>query len=253
MSEYLVLEDDLLNLYLDFKHGQRCNARNICHLLSFYKTHLTNYGQYRRINRRMSRTFRAQLVSSGATDNLSLQDLAKKTKLKIILSDSQTIFPYVEIHGNDEMELNFSGAFANTSRNKCMDHLKALCENATDVEIYDSYLCTNRNISLLSNVCSLLGTSYKNVSLYVSNSSPSASSNCTQCQLNFSNWITTNASRFPNLNINPTMVVLTPPNDFHDRYIKLKTPTGDMEILLSSGFDHLLNGTKDFTYVVRTL
>lgn len=249
MPEYLVLEDGLLNLYLDFKHGQRCNSRNVCHLLSFYKTYLTNYGQYRRINRRMSRILHAQLLSSGVTDNLSLQDLAKKTKLKIILSDSQTSFPYVEIHGNDEIELNFSGTSVNTSRNKCMDHLKALCENATDVEIYDSYLCNNRNISLLINVCSLLGSSSKNVSLYVS----STSARCGQCQSNYRSWVVTNASRFPNLNFNPTMVVLTPPNDLHDRYMKLKTPTGDIEILLSSGFDHLLNGTKDFTYVVRAL
>ena len=37
----------------------------------------------------------------------------------------------------------------------------------------------------------------------------------------------------------------------HDRYMKILSDVGSVEVLLSSGFDHLFDNQKDLTYVVR--
>ena len=57
--------------------------------------------------------------------------------------------------------------------------------------------------------------------------------------------------KFPNI----TVRVISS-EDFaekHDRYMVIKSTTGNVEILLSSGFDNLFEDSKDFTYLIRPI
>ena len=85
MNPQLVLSDDLLLLYLDARTKvlEQKDHGKLLQLLSFYKSHLTNEAQYTRIGKTLSLELNASLLKSGISPNLSLEELAQKTTLRI--------------------------------------------------------------------------------------------------------------------------------------------------------------------------
>jgi len=230
-SYQIVLDDDLLLDYYQFKSGNMLNANRTTRLLNFYKPHLTNVSQLIRINKG-DNALKQQLAQAGYTTQ-SVQDLANLTKLKLILSSTNNLYPYVNVMGNDDLDINFTGTFKNTPRQKAMDHIKSLCAHANSIFIYDKYL-GNKTPQLLNNLFGLFPT--KKYSLLYQRDQLS--------QVTISAW----------KSINPNVTIKEDTRgsyrDFHDRYLVIDNK---IEIILSSGFDNLLSGTNDFTYVLRVL
>ncbi len=250
----IVLCDSLLKLYLDFKNGNRLNLnekKKLEQLLSHYKPHQTNKDQYDRINAQMDTAMEAQLQAAGF-NGLNERDLAKKTKLKLILTDAKSTYayPYVNIDGCDSLKLTFSGTFKNKPRSKCVEHLKAMCSSANHVIVYDKYLCDSKNFSsgIISNFFDLL-KSAENVELTIL--LPLAPDLYAKQHADIGAWWKSNSKNYPKVHCAFQQVDAT--NDYHDRYMKINSPTGDVEVLLSSGFDHLFGSAQDFTYVVTPI
>ena len=144
---YLVLEDDLLKLFYEFKSGQ-CNLdiALLFKLLNFYKKHITNVEQLKRIGINNT-ALQRQLAQQGYI-NESLEYLAQKTKLKIILSKEKNNYPYVNING-DIFESNFTATYERqTDRSKAVEHILALVKEGNKIEIYDKYLLSNNGDNL---------------------------------------------------------------------------------------------------------
>lgn len=246
----IVLSDGLLKLYLEFKKGNSLNPqekKKLEQLLSHYKPHQTNKDQYDRINEPMDSAMIAQLQASGF-NGLNERDLAKKTKLKLILTDAKSVYayPYVNIDGSDSLKMCFTGTFKQKPRSKCVAHLAALCENARDITIYDKYLCDPRNVQsgLLDSVFSLFANN-TNVEVLLSPTFFSAQYAAAK------NWWTQHKGNYSGITAVFNQVSSTA--NFHDRYMKISSSAGNIEVLLSSGFDYLFQNAKDFTYVVNVI
>lgn len=246
----VVLSDSLLKLYLNFKKGETLSGRDkkrLEQLFAFYKPHLTNKAQYDRINECADQALIAQSASSGV-EGLSVTQLVKKSNLRVILTDdkNQYAYPYVNIDGNDPIGMNYTGTFKQRPRSKCIEHLKALCEDATKVVVYDKYLCDSKNVRLGS-IAKLLSLFCKCRTLQVEVLLPMGPLFANQ-RAAASTWWQNNCSMYSNVNVSFPQVGLS--NSFHDRYMKIIYPKRSIEVLLSSGFDYLFQNTKDFTYIV---
>ncbi|MDR1759424.1 MAG: hypothetical protein LBR60_02730 [Fibrobacter sp.] len=229
----IVLQDDLLNAYYQFKQGNAYDTMLISRLLTYYKPHLTCVAQLRRIGMEDSALYQ-QLTASGWV-NLNNEELAQQTSLKLILSSDQSDFPYVNILGFDSIEPNYTGTFKNKSRQKAIDHLKTLCQNAKSIYIYDPHLAKYQdrsNQAVMQGIFDLLPM--RQILLF---SEKDAFLQCTK-----SSWKKKN----PQLTFKNSSIY----KDMHDRYLIIDQK---VEVILSSGFDYLFDESRDFTYVVRLL
>ncbi|NLJ00544.1 MAG: hypothetical protein GX371_05260, partial [Bacteroidales bacterium] len=116
MASYgLVLSDELQEVYLDFKEKNNFDQDIVQRLFQYFKgLFITNTAQMKRIGREMTPAIEQQLRGAGYTSQ-SLEDLAKKTVYKIILTTDKSTFPHVNIHG-DTIENNLSGCFMRGDR-----------------------------------------------------------------------------------------------------------------------------------------
>lgn len=230
-SYQIVLEDDLLQEYYQFKSGDLGNIFRVTRLLNFYKSHLTNVAQLARINRGDD-ALRQQLAQAGYISQ-TVEDLANFTKLKLILSASNSSYPYVNVMGEDELDMNFTGTFKKTSRKKAVDHIKNLCLQANSILIYDKYLCDKKE-DILRKIFDLFPM--KKFSLIYHDGQLKQDT----------------IAKWKSINKLVTIKKDTRGNyrGFHDRYLVIDDK---LEIVLSSGFDNLLSDDNDFTYVLRVL
>lgn len=155
----LVLSDSLLKKYCNLSCGiQTKFYSEIKNLLSFYKQHVYNVEQYRRIGIPLDDGLKTALARNNNAKSLifegSLENLADYTLLKIILDDEKGDYPYVNINSDtEELKMNLTGCFKkNESRKKCIDHIKRLCKNARTIIIYDKY-CESQLQKILNLVC----------------------------------------------------------------------------------------------------
>jgi hypothetical protein len=234
------MEDDLLLNYFQFKNNINENPKLTQKLFTYYKPFLTNISQLERIEKKSQLNkiefgddaLKEQLLGGGYI-NQTIEELAKDTSLKIILSNLKDTYPYVNIN-NDKIEVNYTGTFKkNEPRTKCIAHLKELCINAKNILICDNYL--GKKISLLERVLDL-----------------------------FPNNISINYE-FKNCPLGPKIVLKlmakksltemtanqdTKYKNLHDRYLLIDSK---IEVILTSGFDYLFNDNKELTYIVRQI
>ena len=252
MDKDIVLCDDLFKLYIKFKKGlvtDRRELKVVQQMLSFFKPFLANKRQYDLANEKMLDGMSEQLAAIGILPNMSEIELAKKTRYKLILTKdtSLTAFPYLCIDGSDRIEKNYTGTFKNCLRSKCIEHLKALCKKAQCVEVFDKYLCEDENFSngVIENFFCLFDSDCKTdvvVKL------PLEADMFSRQSAKLAQWWSDNSTRFK---VHMTHPQVDSGEDFHDRYMKINTQSGKIEVLLSSGFFYLFNSEKDFTYVVH--
>jgi len=163
-------------------------------------------------------------------------DLIQKTILKLMLTkddiDGTFPYPYINIL-NDELDISFTATYKNgESRDKAIEHIKALLKDSSGIKIYDKYLSANSSWSNNKQVLfDILPQKIIQIDIYCdrdwnTSRATDLTTVCTDWTINKEPWVHT----------------------VHDRYIE----TDKVIILLSSGIINLSNAsTKDFTYIVK--
>lgn len=223
-------EDDLLQEFIKFKHGESINNDTIEKFLHYYKPKILPTKEQFSI---LDNDLKSELVSSTHIyDDLS--KALSKTIYKICLSNTKNDFPYVNING-DEIENNLTGTFKSSSRDKAISHIKALLENANYIVIYDKFINSNF-ISFENFIRQCIPKKQLTLECFGLNQDQKT----TIKQIHNSYTV----KDYSDNNISPYQ------NGFHDRYILIDRK---VEIILTSGIDYLMNNKKDFTYIIRKL
>jgi len=269
----LVLSDSLFALYYAVK--QSCNGEipvvdlstvnldKIHQLFSYYKPHLTNYRQMKDVlgAENISPELQSALLGSGIPQDASLEELAEHTRFKIILDDEKNEFPYVKIDDFDNPRLLFTGTFKKgVARTKCVEHLKSLCKEFTGLTIYDKYLAVDKSkeqcLELIKKIVSLMDFSFARTLTVVcwcpNRSTIQRIENSDEWKL-LNDCLKSVKGTLPNFRYLLYDCWKSEYKDCHDRYMKIISKTGNVEVLLSSGFENLFDTQKDFTYVVRAI
>ncbi len=228
MSGYsLVLSDELLKIYFEFKQGKAGKPRIIECLLNYYhSSHLTNVEQLKRINE--GEDLLPQLAAQGFNAQ-TLEELVAQTKYKLILNTENSDYPYVNIY-KDKVEKNFSLTFRKgENRDKAIKLITALCVDAKCILIFDKYFCEqwNETQQLFKEVIPK-----KRLTLL------------------HDKHLTSKQSEIKGI-CKDWAIKLDRRNTFtgfHDRYLLIDDK---IEIMLSSGFDNLFSTDKDLTCLVR--
>jgi len=238
----LVLENELLLEFGKFKRGLRFDKDKIEGILNYYKpTHLINKAQIKFLEENgitIDDDEKMLLLQSGFAD-LDLQQLSLQTRYKIILSSTNINFPFVCIN-NDTIQNVYTATFkAMESRNKALEHFKALLSNADRILIYDKY------IDKKGFECFYIYCCHPSLNIIVSDEIFPNSRDASK---------KTDIITYCNQNQQIQMQSLSqyPQNLTHDRYILIEYGGNIFtEIILTSGFKYLVDTGKDFTYIIR--
>lgn len=256
----LVIGRDIGEELCNFRNNKSCNTRIVEKILHYYKNYpiFTTSALMQKYYYDFPTILNA-VLSNVITpriniDNSSEKDIAKHTIYKVVLcnDENKNIFPYIYICG-DKIENNFTATFlSRESRQKAIDHLKDLLSNAVKILVYDNYLLQPDRNGQFNNwqsfiqFCSLLlprkslNIKYlQQISLARNNSNYTIYQNSQQDIANIcQNW--------------SWSIVSTQPNTYsHDRYLIINNGHSKIEIIFTSGICHLMNNSKDFTYIVR--
>lgn len=230
VSYSLVLSDELLSEYYKFTSNSNFDRNLIEKLFNYYKpTYITNKAQLERINHTSDKNLVSSLIKSGLK-NQTLEELASKTKYKIILSTDRNDYPYVNIN-DDNIEKNFTGTFLrNESRDKAIKHIKSLCKEAEKfIIVYDKYF--NEKDDNADTLINLLPKHKLEIIYQLDTFSQEQKD---KLQKACPTW-TLRDENF---------------QDCHDRYLIIDNK---VEIILTSGFWYLNNLSKEITYIVRLI
>ena len=224
----LVLSDELLSIYFNFKQGIVNDNRLLEKFLGYYHPpYLTNADQLKRIGI-IDTSILQQLAAQGYISQ-NLEELVKSTSYKLLLNTENSENPYVNIN-HDAVEKNFSLTFrVGENRDKAIHLISALCEDASFILIFDKYFCNNwnhtqeffrqivpkRRLTLLHD-------------RHLSNKSGDIKQIC-------SDWIIRQDRHYTFTNS-------------HDRYLLID---GKVEVILSSGFRNLFVTDTDLTCLIR--
>lgn len=237
MNYSLVLEDELLLEYENFKHCKPpTNRRDLELLLAFYKPwHIINKDQISLLEKndlKLDDDEKLSIMESGY-GNLSLEDLAKITLYKIILTiNSCNGLPYVNINGG-KIENNYVATFkTGISRQVAFDHFSLLFKGCKSIFFYDKYLKLDdlRNFIKQCNA--------DNIKIYLTRD-------------RYESFGGTNLGM--NINIDQRYSRNYNKSKTHDRYILVEYEAYGLEIILTSGIEHLMSDNKDFTYIIRVI
>lgn len=204
-------------------------------MLRYFKNNwYTNYLQYVRNNVVMPSSLKNQLLHSKSRKK-SLEELAAESAYKIILNDEgKTTFPYVDIFSDDESIKNcLTATFKNgRDRSKAREHIKRLCSKASDIFIYDKYI-KNQSPVILNLLKFILPIRSINIHYVPSHFDTMINDLESFCD----KWTFVDES-------------IMKSHSHHDRYLVIDNK---IEVILTSGFDHLARDIDDFTYVVREI
>lgn len=233
MDFAMVLSDSLYTIWHNFMHGKNFGAGKTEKLLNLLQVPvLTNVNQLKRVGVN-NPPLEAALASSGFTGQ-SLEELVKKTLFKIILSEKEDTYPYVNIF-RDDVRSSFTMSFMpGIERKKGIDYLRAQLESAKSVFIYDKYLSANwqntkkfftelvpkRAITVFYSQNQLVGQKISELKQICD-------------KWNFAQDRTNTDYR-----------------DLHDRYLLVDSC---LEVILTSGFDNLFDHRSECTIVFRKL
>jgi hypothetical protein len=228
MTFYVALDDNLLRELHAFKRSQEYDVRTVEKMLHLYKPpHITNVHQLKRIGVDDPALF-AQLVSAGFVDQ-SVEALAEQTVYKLILSSTSDRYPRLSVL-NGHIGNNYAVTFAiGQSRETAHEWLQSLAHGANTIVIRDEYLATNWEST--QQLFKLFPAQRLSV----------------VCDPALPQEKLEQVKR-----VHPAWRL--PPNrsdryrSHHDRYILID---GRLEIIVTSGIDHLFKNRKECTIVVR--
>lgn len=226
----VVVDDDLFKEYHKFKRGQDCDTRKIKLLLHYFQHELVpNVEQYERCGIYLEKNLKAQMTHAGLKRQ-SLEALAaERTLYKIILNTTRDDFPYVNIMADKpRLECNLTASFmSDESRDFAISHLTALCSHAQEITIYDKYFSKDPNNR------TLLAQILPKKAITLTYTDGLSASDITWLKEQCSLWICKKDASI---------------TSHHDRYLVVDNR---IEIIISSGFDHICHTTADLTYLVR--
>ena len=242
----IVLETKLLVEYLN--HTGTKKYKKLLKKLSFpYSTNKKQWVEAKALglNQRTYDQIIPLLMNEGERD-FSLEELASKSALKVILTEDPTKrLPYV--HYKDGMINNHITIQidANDSRDDLKVYLELLCRDASKVTICDNYFAENWN-----NTKSLFYSILPRNNLLIEYAE-------TPAMLN----VLLNSSKITNTFVQgiyagwSTQQTVYPKYlNCHDRYLLIEMPGHKVEILLSSGFEHIWKtNPKELTCVFRNV
>lgn len=233
MRYSFALSDKLCKEYMLFKqHDNSYDKSLVSKLLRYYTgiEFIYNHNQIDRIDVEISKHLYDNIKRERTLRGKSIEDLSKKTEYKLILTDDNSNYPYVNIN-NDNILTCVTGCFLqNDARNKAVEHIRSLCANAREITIYDAYLHSGNNIDGLKYILPNKNCTVNYVSGHI-----------------LSTQIPDLKSQFPLCTFN---VIRNTDTHHHDRYIIIDKK---IEVMLSSGFEHFISSTKDLTYVIRPI
>lgn len=234
----VVLSDDLFKQYHAYIDGRKddYSLDTIKRILKYHRHgFVSNVEQYQRCGISLDVNLEKQLRNNRLS-NQSLKELAStRTYYKIILSETCDVFPCVNIKSDREkVDVSITGSFMlSENRQKAKEHIAALCASAKEIYLFDKHINNERERKNIKDILNyilpkdhkVLVKSYEKLSEDV---------------------VIFLQRDYPRREFD-TLSVLDSDN-YHDRYIVVDN---ELEILLSSGFDHLARNVSDLTYVVR--
>lgn len=241
-SFQVALDDALFKEYNAFKvsGGDKTVSKDkIARILRFSGGDiLTNHAQYVRLGLPMSDTLKSALMKDTKNKSKCLEELVKATEAKIILTDdrSKKKYPYVDIDG-DEIDMVLGGfLLRGVSRDKATEHIKNLCADARTLVIYDRYFSGSpaKNASNVGTLTEILPKNRKLDIVYHKDTHECHITNECIARIN---------TIAPDWNLHDKILP-----DHHDRYLVVNDK---IEIILTSGFDHLSTPAKEFSYIIR--
>lgn len=227
----MVLDHNLFVEYNKYKRGEGHNRQLVSKILSYYHNDfLTNVGQFAHNGIQITRSYKSALVSSGLKTQ-SLVELAAMTTYKIILTDGQTHFPYVNI---DEGRFNpaittfYEGE---AERGAAKDYLKNLCLGAKkSILLYDHYINSAHDLD------GLLKYIIPNAKI--------------QFIFSFDKIDETHRNELLRTHQRLSLKDLGAVPRHHDRYLIIDD---SIEVVLTSGFEYLQNQKKEISLVIRPI
>lgn len=237
----VVLDDDLFKIYHDFKSGIETDTLVVTQLIHYINGFvIPDVKQYQRLGIDIDSNFEHLLRNNGYNFNSFEQHANHRNSYKIILTRNpqKTGFPYVNIlEDYPALENNYSASYERSeSRDFAISHIAALCRNAKEVKIYDSYISKDHATPYEDNI-ELLKKLLPNKKLKIVHSKHLSTEDITKLQQHCSQWEFENPGNMENK---------------HDRYLIIDDK---IEIILTSGYERLANANSsdkgDITYIVR--
>ncbi len=144
MEHKIVLSDELLKEYYKFKRSSDFDKNLIEKFFGYYTgKELTNVAQLERIGIKDTRLLSSISKAYPTYTGKSLEELCEKTIYKFILNTERDDYPYININ-SDKIERNFTATYGKKeNRDKTIKHMKALCNNARFIFIYDKHMNDN--------------------------------------------------------------------------------------------------------------
>lgn len=175
----------------------------------------------------------------------SLEQLAATTRFKVILTEEKKLeLPYVYYRSSfveNQLTLTLS---ASESRDKLVKYLELLCASATHITICDNYLAQGWD-----NTKSLFHTVLPRHPLIIQFVETP----------DMLQGITKNSTKITDTFVQSICSQWTVCEEkiryqgSHDRYLLIESPQGCIEIMISSGFDHIWKtNPKEITCMIRT-
>ena len=225
----IVLSDELFKQYYDFKSKQDFDEKKVKAMFHYFKDKLyTNLRQYKQHGIEPENQSLKNQLAHNSNKRKGVEELAKETIYKIVLTTDRDTFPYVNVlSGTDKIENCLYGGYDNgENRTKAIEHIKAVCEDARKIIVYDNYFD-----QVADNVNTLIDLLPRH-----------------RLELHCYKITTEQEARLKSAYADWNVIRETRDEKKHDRYLVVDD---NVEILLSSGFDHLGSIDKDFAYVIR--
>lgn len=246
MSYQMVLDTPLLIAYenMDDKNKvKRLHKKLVLPYLTNKKQWVEAKNSGLKIPDAEYRQYLAGLANQPESDD-DLVTLASKSLLKIILTeDENRPLPYVHYKKgmvNNQLTVTLTPS---DDREYLKKYFQMLCSNADKVIICDNYFAQNWD-----NTCSLFHSILPRKKLTIEFSEIAtgitAANNNSKINNDFAHSI--HAEWSVKITTNQRYI------NCHDRYLLIESPEGKIEVMLSSGFDHIWkNNPKELTCVLR--
>lgn len=246
MSGKMVLDTPLLVVYENMEDKTKFK-RLQKKLVLPYLTNKSQWIEAKKSGMKIPETEYRQILSQLANrpdKDDDLITLASRTTLKVILTeDIAQGLPYINYRKgmlNNQLTVTLA---ATESRSNLKEYLKMLCTNANKITLCDNYFAQNWD-----NTSSLFHSIFprKKLTIEFAEVAVGVDAKLNSCKITdsfvkgiFQEWSvqTSNNPKYSNC---------------HDRYLLIESPEGKVEVLISSGFDHIWKGNpKEITCVFR--
>lgn len=249
MAEKMVLSTSLLVAYENMAFEPSTYQKKYKRLMKLvslpYKTNKKQLLEAKNINLNLSvyNRLMPQLQHSPDRD-YSLEELASETSLKIILTeDPQAALPYVYYRSSfisNQITLSLKSS---DDRSDLIRYLQMLSSCATKITICDNYLANGWEHTQ-SLFYSVLPRHKLDIQFIETPSTLNVAKNSTKITNHFaqsicSDWTVSKSDLY---------------SRSHDRYLRIDASQGTVEVMVSSGFEHIWKtNPKEVTCVVRQL